>query len=339
MCELAVVIIGRNEEHHLARCIRSVFKGTRTMPGTQIVYVDSASTDRSIEIASQYPIDIVRLQNDWFLSAAAGRYAGFFQSESTFIFFIDGDSVVFKGWLERGIHFLKQHPQVAAVAGIVHENMLDKDGRIENILQNRYGQKKDREDVLTLGGIALYRREVLEQSGPFNPFITVDEERELALRIRRLGFGLVRILEPMAITYGPSRESVREILRRFHTNLYTFGRTLRYCQAEGLFWQYIRERLNFITTTLFGLLMCLLFVCVAVYLRREIWLLILCGVIVLIFFLIKRNRVHEIGTSLLKRLVMTFRTVQTYFTTRPIHMENYPKNVLVIQRQKPAGKE
>lgn len=337
MRELAIVIIGRNEERHLARCIRSVLKGTQSFPDTQIVYVDSASTDRSIEIAKDFPIDIVRLKDAWFLSAAAGRYTGFYQSRSRYIFFIDGDSVLFTGWMKKGISFLNQHPQIAAVAGIVHENMLDSDGHIERILHNRYDQRHEIEEVRTVGGIALYRRDVLDRSGPFNPYITVDEERELALRIRRLGFGLVRLLEPMAVTYGPSRESVREILRRFHSNLYTFGRTLRYCQAQGFFWQYTRERLSFITTTLFGLSSLFLFCAIALWTKKGVLILFALLVLFVIFVLLKRKRLPEIATSLLKRLVMTFRAVETYCTTRPIPMENYPKDVLVVQRQNPAG--
>ena len=337
MRELAIIIIGRNEARHLSRCILSVLKGSESVPDTQIVYVDSASTDQSVRIASAYPIDILRLKDDWFLSAAAGRYTGFLHTESRYIFFIDGDSVLFRNWLTNGIRFLKAHPEIAGTAGVVHENMLDAEGRIERIRRNRYGQRNPVEETRTLGGIALYRREALLKSGSFHPYIQVDEERELALRIRSQGYALVRILEPMAVTYGPSRETVREILRRYHGHLYTFGRTLRHCQAEGFFTRYLFERLSFITTTIAGFVVVLLATVIAVW--SGLWHLILAvGVgLVILFLLLKRNRLHEIGTSLLKRFLMTWRTIQSYFTTRPLAMDTYPRDVIVVRKTGQAG--
>ena len=321
---LAVVVIGRNEEKQIGRCLESVFKGIQDIEGTQVLYVDSASTDTSVEKAGQFPVKIIQLQPDWFLSAAAGRYTGFYHSQSEFIFFIDGDSVLFKSWLKKGILFLKNNPDVAGVAGMVDEIMQRQDGSLQKLLRNRYNQSEKVEPVRTLGGIALYRRDILNQCGPFNPYITVDEERELALRIRKTGHQIVRIKETMAITYGPSRETVFEILRRYHSNLYTFGRTLRYCQVNGYFLQYLTERLTFITSTLAAIVFFIIVLLFSLLVGKLLVVILCLFGFVILFFILKGRRFREIGTSLLKRVVMTIRTVETYFTTKPLPMDTYP---------------
>ena len=72
MPQLSVIIIGRNEESHIERSIRSVLRATENLKDTEIIYVDSASVDRSIDIARRFPIRVLQLKSDWPLSAAAG---------------------------------------------------------------------------------------------------------------------------------------------------------------------------------------------------------------------------------------------------------------------------
>jgi glycosyltransferase involved in cell wall biosynthesis len=58
--DLSVVIIGKNEEKYLGRCIESVQKaGIISKLSFEIIYVDSASTDNSVKIASQFPIHVI----------------------------------------------------------------------------------------------------------------------------------------------------------------------------------------------------------------------------------------------------------------------------------------
>ena len=58
---LSIVIIARNEARNIARAIESVLRAVENWPDTEILLVDSASTDETVEIARRYPINIVRL--------------------------------------------------------------------------------------------------------------------------------------------------------------------------------------------------------------------------------------------------------------------------------------
>jgi glycosyltransferase involved in cell wall biosynthesis len=329
---LSIVIVGRNEEKRLAACIQSVIKGSEKIPDREIVYVDSASTDRSVEIARRFPIRVLRIPDDRPLSAAAGRFIGTLETHGRFIFFIDGDTVLYQRWLLETIQKMESYPRIAGIAGMVH--ILIGDGRDKpKLVRNRYQFNSDIQ-VKTLGGIALYRRSALELAGSFNPFIKVDEEPELALRLRRLGFEIVRSGEVMAVThYEYPRESIREYFRRRKSHLYDYGITLRYAQTNGLFWRYAFERLNHVITFLFGLTI----LCLTTYLafaKGRIGLLAITLLAMLVIFLIwRQGDIRGIALSLLKRALMTERTLATYLGTRALPLTSYPTKVNTFRNE------
>jgi len=329
--QLSVIIIGRNEELHIRKCIQSVLKGTEYFENKEIFYVDSASTDQTIEIAKQYPISIVKMKAEWPLSASAGRFIGTHLTKGQLLFFIDGDTILYRHWLTEAFSFLKSNPHIGGVAGIVHEVFENPNGQIVGKLWNRYGQKSETEEVSTFGGIALYRRSVLNKAGTFNPYLTVDEERELAFRIQRSGFKLMRIQSPMAITYGPPRESMQELLRRSRSHLYKYGITLKYCLAQGFFKKYLLKRLRFVVTFLMGLLAFLLLTILLLLLGHIQFLPFILVFGFLGMVLMKKGRLKSVVLSLMKRFVYTFQTLISFFTTKIQSIDSYPKDVIIIK--------
>jgi len=330
---LSVVIIGRNEESHIAKCIRSVLKSTAGYRECDIIYVDSASSDNTVHIAKQHPIRIIQLRPDWPLSSSAGRYLGFIHTSGEYVFFIDGDTIVYKKWLAYAVAFLKSHPGVGGVAGIVNELFIDSNGRIQGMKKNRYNQKKKSEDARVFGGIALYRRKVLEEVRPFNPYVVATPELELSLRIRKAGYRLVRIYEPMAITYAPQRETAGEIIRRARANLYSMGNTLHYCRRNGLFWRYVKERMGFVISYAAVLLASAGIVVISLVTKNSTLFCAWGAFIILLVLMhaIKKRSIRKVFISLFKRTVILYKTVESYVKTSIKNVDEFPKDVIIIQ--------
>ena len=72
---VAAVIIGRNEGERLVRCLNTIINYT-----DKIVYVDSASTDSSIEEAQKKGAHVIALDMAMPFTAARARNAGFEKS-------------------------------------------------------------------------------------------------------------------------------------------------------------------------------------------------------------------------------------------------------------------
>jgi len=189
--DISVVIITRNESANIASCIESILTSAAD-DSPDIILVDSASTDATVDIARRYPITIVHLESSPLLSPAVGRFIGTRYARAPLIQFLDGDMVVFPGWVHAAQEVF-QDPLVGGVAGLLHRSRPTATG--ETILKDTSAGS----EVECFGGAAVYRKAVLDQVGTFNPFMLGEEERELGYRIRRMGYVLKRIPVEMAV--------------------------------------------------------------------------------------------------------------------------------------------
>ncbi|MEZ5963995.1 MAG: glycosyltransferase [Planctomycetota bacterium] len=238
---VAFVVIGRNEEKNLARCLESVVRQGEA----RIVYVDSRSTDRSVEIARGFPgVEVIVLQDEK-LNAAKARNAGWRAAEGAdFVHFVDGDSVLADGWLPHGLAAL-QDDAVGAVFGRFKE--MHPEASIYNRMADLDWPTANG-PVETFGGIVLVRRACLEATGGYDDQLRVGEDPALALDIRRHGFTVLQVPHLMALhdidihTFGAYWRrnvmvgwSLAEISYRSRGHVVSAwsGRTLRFAALLG----------------------------------------------------------------------------------------------------------
>ncbi len=196
MSSLGVVIIGRNEGERLIRCIQSLHA---YIP--YCVYVDSASTDSSLESAVKLGVSSIVLDMSKPFTAARARNAGFdtllkLFPDIEFVQFVDGDCEVLQGWLEAGVEFLQKTPQVAVVSGVLSERFPQK------TIYNRLCDlewKMPVGNVKSCGGNALMRTSVFNAVDGFLETIIAGEEPELCVRLRAQGWKIWHINVPMML--------------------------------------------------------------------------------------------------------------------------------------------
>ncbi len=196
MNSIGVVVIGRNEGNRLKECLLSVISESKT-----VVYVDSGSTDGSVELAVSLGVNVVELDLSVPFTAARARNAGFeyllqMEHKVDFVQFVDGDCLVAEGWLEKAIAILNAEPEVVVVCGRRREEFP------ANSIYNRLcdiewdtpvGEAK------ACGGDAMMRVSALKQAGGFNPTLIAGEEPELCVRLRQAGGKIMRIDAEMTL--------------------------------------------------------------------------------------------------------------------------------------------
>lgn len=165
------------------------------------VYVDSGSTDGSIEVARSQGVDVVELDLSTPFTAARARNAGFTHLVSTdpqieYVQFVDGDCEVVEGWLERATSELDANPNIAVVCGRRRERFPE---------QTIYNQLCDMEwdtpvgETQACGGDSMMRVKAFQQVGGFNPTLIAGEEPELCVRLRQKGWKIFRIDAEMTL--------------------------------------------------------------------------------------------------------------------------------------------
>ena len=331
-CKLTVIIIGKNEEQFIAKSIASVIDASKNME-TQIIYVDSASTDKSIEEAKQFPIGILQLRPDWHLSVAAGRYTGTLHAKGEYIFFLDGDAEVEPEWFGQAIGFMDANPDFGAVAGVLEEVYMSLDGtQVVGGKKNVRGQDltKHTLGVKTLGGLALFRNSVLNEVGTVNPYLPTAEDHELCLRIRNASYKLARLNFPMAIKYTEQRQSVHEVTRRCRTKMYDYGTVMRYSALYGAGVQYAIETIPYLVSFVFAVLLACIAIPVLFYFDRLEFALI-GAAIAFAYMLLKKKSLKGVMLSLMVRAVSAYRTIVSYMTTETQPVSRYPRDVIRVQ--------
>lgn len=196
MSRIGVVTIGRNEGERLRRCLASMADAQG-----RIVYVDSGSTDGSVEWARTVGAEVVALDLSVPFTAARARNAGFdrllqLAPEVEYVQFADGDCEMVPGWVHRAESELDRNPKMAAVCGRRRERHPEASvyNRLCDIEWNTpVGPAK------ACGGDALLRVSALREVGGFNPGLIAGEEPELCVRLRERGWTVQRIDADMTL--------------------------------------------------------------------------------------------------------------------------------------------
>ena len=193
---VGVVVIGRNEGERLRACLAAI-----PFPACDVVYVDSGSTDGSVELAQRSGAFVVALDASRPFTAARARNAGVQAllaraPNAEFVQFLDGDCELHRDWLARGLAFLWQNPRHAVVCGRVRERHPDRS--VFNRLcdwewETPVGEAK------ACGGNALVRVSAFRAVGGFNERLIAGEEPELCLRLRQAGWGVHRLAGEMVL--------------------------------------------------------------------------------------------------------------------------------------------
>lgn len=193
---VGVVVIGRNEGERLRRCLTSLLR-----PGAVVVYVDSGSTDGSMDLARALGAEVLILDMNRRFTAARARNQGFriirsLHPDLRYVQFVDGDCELTEGWLTNATTFLNNHQKVAAVCGRLRERYPERS--IYNSLCDIEWDTPTGE-TKACGGIVMMRVTAFERVNGFKADLIAGEEPELCVRLRASGWHIWRLAEEMAL--------------------------------------------------------------------------------------------------------------------------------------------
>jgi glycosyltransferase involved in cell wall biosynthesis len=159
----------------------------------EIIVVDDGSKDQTAELALAHSIGakVIRQANS---GPGAARNAGVKAARGSYITFLDVDDEWATGSLARRLETLQAHPEADMVIGLVRFEGLD-----------------GREIPLTPWtapnlGAGLYRRELFEKIGYFEPGLLLDDV-DWFLRARDAGVGITKLNE-ITLKYRRHSESL-----------------------------------------------------------------------------------------------------------------------------------
>lgn len=206
---VSIVIVNWNAKDYIKQCVDSLLSQTYT--NFEIIIVDNASTDSSVDIIKQNYPQITLIENKSNLGFAHGNNIGIQKSNGSLIALFNPDAVAENNWLKKLVSVVDNSDNVGGAVGKIYY-LGDKYGKNAIFCTwskidpytasptNFYnGEPVSAVDYLS-GAAALLKKEVLEKVGLFDTnYFLYFEETDLCARIIRAGYTLMYI--PTAIAW------------------------------------------------------------------------------------------------------------------------------------------
>jgi glycosyltransferase involved in cell wall biosynthesis/2-polyprenyl-3-methyl-5-hydroxy-6-metoxy-1,4-benzoquinol methylase len=215
--ELSVVIGTYNRRKDLEECLNSLF--SLNEPPSEVIVVDSNSTDGTHELVKRYPLKFVSIKER---SMVVARNIGLQHATGDVVAYVDDDAVVHKDW---SIYILAPY-QDKRVGGVGGRVLPYGTKETRNASLNRLDIGKVFDDGLVLGNFDLpvphpievdtfigcnmsFRRELLQKIGRFDENFKSNcfrEEVDVCTRMKKYGYKL--IYNPEALVWHKWRKYV-----------------------------------------------------------------------------------------------------------------------------------
>lgn len=168
--DISVIITSYNYAFYIEDCINSVLNAAKFKPEIEIVVIDDASTDDSLNKIKQFiqysPVPALVMRTWWNVGVSRARNLAISQARGQFVFILDADNTLFPSAL-RDLHVLSKNSSADATYGII--NRIKIDGSSDGIVSNR---DFNHQILLTKGNyidaMALFNTQKLLELGGYN---------------------------------------------------------------------------------------------------------------------------------------------------------------------------
>ncbi|MDZ7372431.1 MAG: glycosyltransferase family 2 protein [candidate division KSB1 bacterium] len=218
---VSVVIPVRNEEATIERCLRSVLDQTYPADRLEVLVVDGRSTDRTREVVQRLAQEDgrVRLIDNPDRITPVARNLGVAQARGEIIAIIDGHCWLAEDFLERGVDCLKK-TAADCVGGLLTNVARTDTGRAIALVMNSplgvgnsASRASQRAGFVDHVSFPLYRREVFDRIGHFDPAMVKNQDDEFNYRLRARGGKIY--FSPQIRAYYWVRESLHALWRQY----------------------------------------------------------------------------------------------------------------------------
>ncbi|PIZ58536.1 hypothetical protein COY23_00375 [bacterium (Candidatus Torokbacteria) CG_4_10_14_0_2_um_filter_35_8] len=284
---ISFVVIAKNEIFTIHKCISSIIKAGNRANDYEIIYVDSASTDGTLEVVSDInsvKIRVFRITKN--PNSAVARNIGIKHTKYDYIFFIDGDVVIKPNFAKSAISEALESDETGIVFGKLKEIQYnDEHKKIIKIVQDREKISK-RSYRKSAGGIFLTKKSIIDKVGNFDERLRVNQDWDFAFRVGKK-YKILALPEKMGTHHTVTYRDIKRIkniilsgqrlylgflIRKYllQPGIVFFIIKLVYgVILGGIFW--ILLIFSFLTSSLLLKLVCVLFIIIDILLgvRKE----------------------------------------------------------------------
>lgn len=318
---ISFIVIGKNEGWKLKLCFDSILNVVRQdeINDYEVIYVDSRSSDNSIELAKTYPNTRVFLIIGE-CNAGVGRNIGAQEALGDILFFIDGDMELQPNFLKNVLCDNEKKLVYPFISGLHLDMIYDTSWRFrDSHLENH--PSCDVKWMITTGGLFMIERQYWEELGGIDTRLRANEDYDFGLRMSEREIKLCRKCQILVkhhttpynlrSTYVTWTKYSAVVLRKHWRNLEYWKRLLIPAQY-----------------TAFSLVICMMTIIMGISVYPSIWWIgSLLGYALVLFR--KAKNQNEISVIRMMGLIMkrdiVFLTSILFFWPKPIELKYVKK--------------
>jgi N-acetylglucosaminyl-diphospho-decaprenol L-rhamnosyltransferase len=221
MSRFSLIILNWNGRDHLVRCLESI--KAQNLAGHEVIVVDNASVDDSIQVARQVDPSVVIIQRDTNNGFCEPNNRAAHQAKGDYLIFVNNDIVLGPDFFSHLDDAIRTHsPTLLAVRMLQLRNpqFIDNCGIAFSFYgvgrQRLRGQRADcpeamkvQEGVIPSGACCVIRREVFLTLGGFDEMLFFNtEDVDLGLRALQQNHRCVYTPFPTVLHYGSASADV-----------------------------------------------------------------------------------------------------------------------------------
>ncbi len=240
MKDISIIIVNYNVKEFLLNLIDSIKKASEGLT-TEIIIVDNASVDGSVELIRENYPDVILIENEKNLGFGKANNIGLERATGKYLLMINPDTIVREDTFRKMISFFEKHPD----AGMAGCKVLNPNGTLQLACRRSFpgpwtsltkvtglstlfpnsklfakynltylDENKTYEVDAISGSFMMMKRETYEKVGGFDPqFFMYGEDLDLCYRVQQAGYKVYYVHETEIIHYkgeSTKRSSIDE---------------------------------------------------------------------------------------------------------------------------------
>lgn len=229
MIDVSIVIVGWNVRDLLRNCLDSVYKQTNGIT-FEVIYVDNASQDGSIEMVKEHFPETIIISNTTNKGFVKANNQGFEIAKGRYVLLLNSDTVILDNAIARTVAFADAHPEAAAagcrilnpdrtlqpvtcfmfpsilnmiLSSLYLYKIFPKNKFFGRELMTWWDKNEISEVDVVTGCYMLVRREAMEQVGVLDErYFIYAEETDWCYRFKESGWKVLFTPEAEIIHYG-----------------------------------------------------------------------------------------------------------------------------------------
>lgn len=200
--DVSIILVNYNGESVISECLSAIFN-METQYRFEVIFVDNASTDDSMQIVRGYEERIQILENSENMGFSYANNQGISLSNAPFIFLLNTDAILGVDTVQCLMDYHEQNPDIGAVV----PKLLNEDGSLQcpgGVLGFwRFKQNRIRKMPFISCAAILLRRTVLDRMGGLDEnFFFYNEDVDLCLFLRSQKLPMIYNPQTSVVHYG-----------------------------------------------------------------------------------------------------------------------------------------